>query len=83
MGTGIGVNTVMKKHEREALLGYLEFNLTDMVEQVEIKLVKKFDQEILNEIGGTLYDAAYEVLSEMERSLTELEEMNVSITPKS
>ena len=73
----------MKKHEREALLGYLEFNLTDMVEQVEIKLVKKFDQEILNEIGGTLYDAAYEVLSEMERSLTELEEMNVSITPKS
>ncbi len=59
----------MSKHEQDALLDYLEFNLTSMVEQQEIKLTGKIDPEMLNQIVGDLYDGAYEVLGEMRRSL--------------
>lgn len=51
--------------EKEAILTYLEFSLTTMVEGLNIK-----DELLL----GNVWDAAYEVLNEMERSLTEMQE---------
>jgi hypothetical protein len=60
----------MTQDERDALLGYLEFNLTTMVEQIEVSLR---DQLTPNALTG-LYDKAYEVLYEIERSLNEVAE---------
>ncbi len=62
----------MIKHEQDALLGYLEFNLTSMVEQFEILLKGKLNAEEIT----AMYDGAYEVLNEMERSLAEVQEHN-------
>jgi hypothetical protein len=64
----------MTKHEQDALLGYLEFNLTSMVESLEIQLRESLDPQMVT----AMYDAAYEVLNEMERTLTE---QNESIPP--
>jgi hypothetical protein len=70
----------MKKHEQEALLGYLEFTLTTMVEQNEITLRKKFsfDQETIDALVGMMYDNAYEVLNEIERSYDDVNKLIVS-----
>jgi len=62
----------MTKDEQNALLGYLEFNLTTMVEQFEIRLKDKLNTEEL----VAICDGAYEVLNEMERSLTEVSDDN-------
>lgn len=72
----------MTKDEQNALLGYLEFNLTVMVEQNELKLKElyAFDQDTLDSIVGLMYDNAYEVLNEFERSYSELNDIN-SKTP--
>ena len=64
----------MTKHEQDALLGYLEFNLTSMVEQMEILLKDKLNAADI----AVMYDGAYEVLNEMERSLNErMEDLQV------
>lgn len=55
----------MTKDEINALLGYLEFNLVAMVESVETKLDGQADPTCIS----VLYDEAYEVLNEMERTL--------------
>jgi len=64
----------MKQHEKQALLTYLEFNLTSMVEGFEIAL-KHTHPEVIEQIVGLFYDGAYEVLEEMERTLTEVDEL--------
>jgi hypothetical protein len=61
----------MTKDEKSALLQYLEFNLVTMVEQYQISLSGKIGQSVTDEILGDLYDGAYEVLNEMERTLTD------------
>lgn len=48
-------------NEKEALLGYLEFHLVKLCEQVEPNL----DPDAM----GDMYNAAYEILSDMERTL--------------
>lgn len=70
----------MTKQEQEALLGYIEFNLTTMVEQNEITLREKFSlsQDTITDIVGIMYDSAYEVLHEMERSYDEVNQMMVN-----
>ena len=60
----------MTNDEKSALLGYLEFNLVSMVEQLEKKLCMHLDTTAV----GFLYDGAYEVLNEMERTLTDQRE---------
>lgn len=67
----------MTKHEVDALLGYIEFNLTTMVERIEQK-VKALDSDGI----GTIYDEAYEVLHEIERTLADGLEVPLSKSPK-
>lgn len=64
----------MTHDEKEALLGYLEFNLTSMVEGLEVQYGHALTPMTLR----SMYDAAYEVLNEIERSLTEVTDQNVS-----
>lgn len=52
--------------EKDAILGYIEFVLTQMVESLETKGIVNGPLQV-----GAVYDAAYEVLNEMERTLTE------------
>lgn len=63
--------------QQDALLGYLEFALTNMVEQNEILFRDKFGIKdvALNTIVGVMYDNAYEVLNEMERSCDEINDI--------
>jgi hypothetical protein len=60
----------MTTDEKEALLGYLEFNLTTMVEGLEKQRIVDGQEQV-----GKLYDAAYEVLHEMERTLNDYLEL--------
>jgi hypothetical protein len=61
----------MTKAEQDALLEYLEHTLVTMVEGYEVKLRGLIEPDAI----AILYDGAYEVLNEMERSLAEVEEM--------
>lgn len=72
----------MTKQEQSALLGYLEFTLTNMVEQNEISIRNKFafDQTTIDALIGMMYDNAYEVLNELERSYGEINDLT-SKTP--
>lgn len=56
----------MTTNEKEALLGYIEFALTQMVAGLETEKIINGAPQV-----GAVYDAAYEVLNEMERTLTE------------
>jgi len=51
----------MKSNERDAIVGYLEFNL--------VKLVEGIEQHVDPDAVGTLYERAYEVLNEMEDAM--------------
>lgn len=72
----------MTKQEQDALLEYLEFTLTTMVEQNEIAIRQKFgfDAFTIDALVGLMYDNSYEVLNEMERSYGEVNDMT-SKTP--
>lgn len=61
----------MTKNEKDAILGYLEFALTEMVQRLEIEKIINGPLEI-----SKMYDSAYEVLNEMERTFTEDMELN-------
>lgn len=52
--------------EKDAILGYIEFALTQMVDGLEQEKIIGGAPQV-----GAVYDAAYEVLNEMERTLTE------------
>lgn len=67
----------MTQDEKTALLGYLEFNLTKMVEQYQIELNVTHHSDDVDEIIGPLWDGAHELLAEMECSITERIEDNV------
>lgn len=54
------INNCMTSNEKEAILTYLEHTLISMVEQLDVK-----DDVLL----GDIYDGAYEVLHEFERTL--------------
>lgn len=56
----------MTNDEKEALLGYFEFTLTQMVEELETEKIINGSPQV-----GKVYDAAYEALNEMERLITE------------
>ena len=60
----------MTNAEKDAVLGYLEFTLTTMVEGLETSKIINGKTQV-----GAVYDAAYEVLNEMERLLTEHQEL--------
>jgi hypothetical protein len=60
----------MTTAEKEAILGYLEFALTNMVEALEVEKIINGSPQV-----GAVYDAAYDVLSEMENLLTEHQEL--------
>ena len=68
----------MTKAEQDALLGYIEFLLTTMVEQNEITLRSQssVDQRTGDIMVGVMYDNAYEVLNELERSYAAINEMS-------
>lgn len=56
----------MTNDEKEALLTYLEYNLLSMVEQFSEQYPQLDTEQI-----GTLYERSYEVVNEMERTLTD------------
>lgn len=56
----------MTTAEKDAILGYLEFALTNMVEGLETEKIINGSPQV-----GAVYDGAYGVLNEMERLLTE------------
>lgn len=56
----------MTNNEKNAMLGYLEFALTEMVGNLEKNGILNGSPQV-----SEVYDAAYEVLNEMERTLTE------------
>lgn len=60
----------MTNNEKEALLGYFEFTLTEMVQGLEAEKIINGSPQV-----GAVYDAAYEVLNEMERMLAERMEL--------
>jgi hypothetical protein len=62
----------MTTHEKDALLGYLEFNLITMLEQIERRHTQLFGVGLNPEATGMMYDEAYEVLNEMERTLDDM-----------
>lgn len=66
----------MTKDEQEALLGYLEFCLIAMVEKNESTLRNTlfFKEDEQSKIIGMMYDEAYEVLNEIERSFNDINE---------
>lgn len=72
----------MTKQEQDALLEYLEFTLTTMVEKNEIAMRERFSMAsyTIDEVVGLMYDNAYEVLNEMERSYGEVNDLT-SIKP--
>lgn len=56
----------MTTTEKEALLNYLEFTLTTMVEELESNKIINGQPQV-----GAVYDAAYEMLNEIERTLND------------
>lgn len=54
----------MNTNEKDALITYLEFNLVKHCEQLEPNL----DSAAV----GSMYDSAYRLLNEMERSLQDI-----------
>lgn len=56
----------MTPAEKEAILGYIEFSLTQMVQVLEQEGIINGTPQV-----GAVYDAAYEVLNDMERTLTD------------
>lgn len=60
----------MTNHEKEAVLNYLEFALTSMVERLEREGIVIEQSQV-----GATYDAAYEVLNDMEQTLTAHQEI--------
>lgn len=60
----------MTNAEKEAILGYLEFALTTMVEGLEKEKILNGDPQV-----GAVYDAAYEVLNDMEQTLSDHQEL--------
>lgn len=61
----------MTKDEKQAVLNYLEFTLTTMVQGLEANKIIAGQHQV-----GEVYDAAYEVLQEMERTLTDYEDLD-------
>lgn len=61
----------MTRDEKFAVLSYLEFNLSKMVEQFQITLNKTHHSDDVSEIIGPLWDEARELQAEMERTLNE------------
>lgn len=59
---------MMKTHEREALLEYLEFHLVALCEQMEPHV----SSEVLNE----LYAKAYHVLIDVEDAIATVQSFN-------
>ena len=51
----------MTQNEKEALIIYLEFNL--------LKLIERYEQSVTPTTAYNMYDDAYEIVSDMERSL--------------
>lgn len=62
----------MTKDEKEAFLNYLEFALTSMVDELEREGIVHGQPQI-----AAVYDAAYEVLNEMERTVTSIYEIKI------
>ena len=54
----------MKQNEKDALIGYLEFHLVKHCEQFE----KHLDPDAI----GPMYNSAYAILSDMERSIQDV-----------
>lgn len=67
----------MTTQERDALLGYIEFNLTTMVERYQELYARKFGVLLDERAVGLLYDEAYEVHYELERTLNDMENVTV------
>jgi hypothetical protein len=59
----------MTKDQKDALLGFLEFHLVSMVEQLEIEGIVHGNPQV-----GAVYDAAYEVLHAMENAVNQEDE---------
>ncbi len=60
----------MTNNEKDAILGYLEFALTSMVEGLEKEKILNGSPQV-----GAVYDAAYAVLNDMEQTLTDHQEL--------
>ena len=56
----------MTNDQKDALLQYLEFSLTQMVEGLEVQGIINGQPQV-----GAVYDAAYDVLNDIENTLTE------------
>lgn len=75
------INIIMKSHEIEATLGYLEFHLLKMVEDLEKHIP---DPDV---VGG-MYDRAYGILSDFEQTfnaqlqIEQAEKAKLKTTPK-
>jgi len=54
----------MTRNEKEALITYLEFNLVKHCESIE----RNIDPDYI----GSMYNSAYDILTEMERSIQEI-----------
>ena len=67
----------MTNAEREALLGYIEFSLTQMVQELEKEGIISGTPQV-----GAVYDAAYEVLNDMEITLADHNEIVKSVLAK-
>lgn len=55
----------MTINEKDALLEYLEFSLTQMVQGLEVEGIINGQPQV-----GAVYDAAYDVLHDIENTLT-------------
>jgi hypothetical protein len=60
------INIGMTNIEKEALLGYFEFTLVNMVEQLEQDGIIHGPVQV-----GAVFEAAYETLNEMERTMAD------------
>lgn len=54
----------MTQHEKDALIGYLEFHLVKFCEETE----KNLDPDAI----GSMYDSAYGILNDMEKSIQDI-----------
>lgn len=60
------INIGMTNQEKEALLGYFEFTLVSMVEGLEQQGIIHGPVQV-----GAVFEAAYETLNEMERTMAD------------
>jgi hypothetical protein len=60
------INTTMTNHEKEALLGYFEFTLMTMIEDLKVKGIINDSLQV-----GALYEGAYNCINEIEQTLAE------------